>query len=757
MLSDRRRDLEAEEDDDDDDDDDVAGALTKWELLQSTQGLMVPVICEADISWFNERYRRSTPDYQDMIARIIHKLRTTLWGVMASTSASESVVHYSSVHHKATTSTVKTPRTLNPSNPPKKAKEPAQNGVRAAFITQKLDGLNIMVDSHRKTFGLQGELKLKLVEPVSSAYSTIGVAMMMLYQRLLPSQDYLDKRAALLQRLERILNDAFPGSGILLQAFGSYASGLGSKGSDADLCITSATFQQSEPYNDMTKVAKVLKSAGMKRVEAILTARVPIVKFVDPQTTISCDINSNHVLGIYNSEMIRCYTLIDDRVKPFIYNLKALVKAHGINDSSKAYLSSYSYVLMAIGFLQAQDPPILPVLQAQPKEYMTTLYVQLDHNGKDGKGEIDCTFDRYPARHRHFGTANTKSIGQLLIEFFEFYSRYFDYKTMEVNIRLGGGIRMRDEVVDAIATGKSPKNGKGPIKLVVMDPFLKDRNVSGGCKAHKLTKVWEVFEALYLILSRGEFEAAFELMPGFQDESGWRHRKSPRRRTTAPATKVDGTAPRRGQKQTNMDNKDHQKARVALPQVVPASAPTHPVELAHVSASASLRTTSSMKAQTATIREAQSPASLRVQSTSTGEATMVSSAASVRAVSTMNQTSSGRRQQRRTAAVAATVAGSSTPSISSVPSTVMPLNPYVAHPSQQKLSSKKKKDQNQEHGRAAPKVSVTSQTNLANALSGVQQQPQQPQQQKQKQKLQENQQKQQKQQQQRQQTQLRQS
>jgi hypothetical protein len=173
---------EAEDDDDDDDDDDVAGALTKWELLQSTQGLMVPVICEADTSWFNERYRRSTPDCQDMIARIIYKLRATLWGVMASTSASESVVHYSSVHHKATTSTVKTPRTLNPSNPPRKAKEPVQNGVRAAFITQKLDGLNIMVDSHRKTFGLQGQLKLKLVEPVSTAYSTIGVAMMMLYQ-----------------------------------------------------------------------------------------------------------------------------------------------------------------------------------------------------------------------------------------------------------------------------------------------------------------------------------------------------------------------------------------------------------------------------------------------------------------------------------------------------------------------------------------------------------------------------------------------
>lgn len=92
----------------------------------------------------------------------------------------------------------------------------------------------------------------------------------------------------------------------------------------------------------------------MIQVQPIAHARVPIVKFVDPQTRINCDVNANHVLGIHNSELIRCYTLIDDRVRPFIYNLKAIVKKHKINDSSQAWLSSYAYVMMAIGFLQAQ-------------------------------------------------------------------------------------------------------------------------------------------------------------------------------------------------------------------------------------------------------------------------------------------------------------------------------------------------------------------------------------------------------------------
>lgn len=90
------------------------------------------------------------------------------------------------------------------------------------------------------------------------------------------------------------------------------------------------------------------------QVQPITNARVPIVKFVDPATRTNCDVNTNHVLGIHNSELIRCYTMIDDRVRPFLYCLKTLVKKHGINDSSQSWLSSYAYVMMAIGFLQAQ-------------------------------------------------------------------------------------------------------------------------------------------------------------------------------------------------------------------------------------------------------------------------------------------------------------------------------------------------------------------------------------------------------------------
>ncbi|KAF9963521.1 Zinc finger, CCHC domain-containing protein [Modicella reniformis] len=445
---------------DDDRPENSSSSSKKWAVIRSGRHLMVPDIGPKDIEGrIRNHCHLNTPEnYKTMIASIVCKLRMTLWkGILPTLQTDVGM------------------KEVGVQNDPKL---PPQNGVQPLMysntdrVAQKLKGLKIKTKD------------------------------------LVPKQDYMDKRTDLIRRLEEILNEGFPGYKLRLEVFGSFVSGLGSQSSDVNLCMASSEFQASAPYNNMTRVAQVFGSAGMTNILPISTARVPNVKFCDPKTNIQCEINSNHVLGIYNSEMIRCYTLIDDRVKPFIYNLKALVKKHNIQDSGIDYLSRYCYVMMAIGFLQAQEPPILPALQAQPKEYMTPCRILLEHTGKE-EGVIDCTYDRDPTRHRDFGAANRKSIGQLLIEFFEFYSRYFDYQTMEVNIRLGGGVRVRDEITLARAKGdvkNIPRNGEGVKKLVVMDPFLRDQNIAEGCKPFNLARIWGIFEDLYLTLSFGVFQ-----------------------------------------------------------------------------------------------------------------------------------------------------------------------------------------------------------------------------------------------------------
>ena len=153
---------------------------------------------------------------------------------------------------------------------------------------------------------------------------------------------------------------------------------------------------------------------------------------------------------------------------------------------------------------------------------MTELYVQMNHEGRGGKDVINCAFDRDPGRYKDFGAANTKSVGQLLIEFFEFYSRFYDYQTMEVNVRVGGGVRVREELTKARKNGnpnvKPPLRGRGEKKLIVMDPFIRDRNVAGSCSGRHLVRVWTIFESLYLTLSRGDFQGAFETISGHDND-----------------------------------------------------------------------------------------------------------------------------------------------------------------------------------------------------------------------------------------------
>ena len=61
--------------------------------------------------------------------------------------------------------------------------------------------------------------------------------------------------------------------------------------------------------------------------------------------------------------MLRCYSLIDVRVRILGYMAKLFAKICDIGDASRGSLSSYAYILMLIHYLQNCVPPVVPVLQ----------------------------------------------------------------------------------------------------------------------------------------------------------------------------------------------------------------------------------------------------------------------------------------------------------------------------------------------------------------------------------------------------------
>lgn len=121
---------------------------------------------------------------------------------------------------------------------------------------------------------------------------------------------------------------------------------------------------------------------------------------------IQCDINVNNSLAIENTRLVKVYVDIDERVRPLAMIIKYWAKSRLLNDAAGGgTLTSYTWILMVINFLQTRDPPILPSLQ------------QLPHRQRLSNG-IDVGFCDDIAKLKDFGAKNVETLGGLLYAFF---------------------------------------------------------------------------------------------------------------------------------------------------------------------------------------------------------------------------------------------------------------------------------------------------------------------------------------------------
>lgn len=150
-----------------------------------------------------------------------------------------------------------------------------------------------------------------------------------LYDRLLPSEESEERRRNLVKKLENLLHGKWPGHSIRVNVFGSTGNKLGTKDSDVDICITT----DCKELEHVCSLAGLLASHGMERVVCVSSAKVPIVKIWDPELELACDMNVNNPVALENTEMIRTYIDIDDRVRPLAMIIKYWAKRRILNDA----------------------------------------------------------------------------------------------------------------------------------------------------------------------------------------------------------------------------------------------------------------------------------------------------------------------------------------------------------------------------------------------------------------------------------------
>lgn len=146
--------------------------------------------------------------------------------------------------------------------------------------------------------------------------------------------------------------------------------------------------------------------------------------------------------------------------------------------ASGGTLSSYTWTLLLINFLQTRQPPVLPRIPLI-----------------DDDGQTRNNFVGDLEQFRGFGDANKESMAELLFQFFRHYGHEFDYDTSVVSVRTGK-LLTKTEKHWQLATNNM---------LCVEEPFNTERNLAN-------TADDTAFRGLHL-----EFRQAFERMSEAQD------------------------------------------------------------------------------------------------------------------------------------------------------------------------------------------------------------------------------------------------
>lgn len=218
-------------------------------------------------------------------------------------------------------------------------------------------------------------------------------------------------------------------------------------------------------------------------------ARIPIIKISRRATSevpcdIACDIGFDNQVALENTRLLLSYAMIDPaRLRTLVLFLKVWTKRRKLNSPYTGTLSSYGYTLLVLFYLiHVRRPNVLPNLQRiPPGRPLAPEEAELD-------GCNVYFYDDIDTLRREWHSLCTDSVGELMLDFFRYFSRDFNYAKDAISIHTEAGLVTKES------------RGWSGEHLCIEDPFQHGYNVS-----RTVTK-----DGLYTI--RGEFMRAGRLL-----------------------------------------------------------------------------------------------------------------------------------------------------------------------------------------------------------------------------------------------------
>ena len=223
-----------------------------------------------------------------------------------------------------------------------------------------------------------------------------------------------------------------------VKPYGSYMNNFLIDSGDIDICIVPrCSIIEFSSYLEKIKDEITSKKLGEKKL-IHHTERYLLLKVIDYQTKFTVDITVHNMLPIQNTNLIRLYSLYDQRFHILGLYIKHWAKINKIHGAADNFLSSYALLLMLIHFLQKiPEQKVLPNLQKI--EPSIELNYDYSHNGKTVSTNLYYEEDinkinDYMNRINN-GKYNKETAANLLIQFFEYYAYCFNSNEQRISIK----------------------------------------------------------------------------------------------------------------------------------------------------------------------------------------------------------------------------------------------------------------------------------------------------------------------------------
>ncbi|KAJ5449877.1 uncharacterized protein N7458_006326 [Penicillium daleae] len=246
-------------------------------------------------------------------------------------------------------------------------------------------------------------------------------------------------RQDIVDRLERAFQKRY--SGVQIHAFGSFASGLYLPTADIDLVLLSTSFMKTgirafgERKGQVYAFAGFVRTSGLAvdgTVEAIAGARVPILKWVDRLTGLRVDLSFDNDSGLLANRTFQEWKGQYPAMPVIVSVIKQFLLLRGLNEVPTGGLGGFSITCIVTSLLQ------------------------------------------------HMPRNQERNIGSLLLDFFHFYGRVFNFENT--------GIRMNPP-------GYYNKVFENRDRLSIEDPNNSANDISGGTK--EISLIFRAFRHAY--------------------------------------------------------------------------------------------------------------------------------------------------------------------------------------------------------------------------------------------------------------------